>query len=82
LALGADRIGPPRGPVDPLVEVKAANERVTIGISTIDHETASLTGGDWEANHCQSAKEQKAGVKDGIISTVQDPNHADEEDVA
>jgi capsid protein len=80
--LGADWIGPPRGQINRLVEVKATKERVAIGISTIDQETAFLTGGDWEANHRQSAKEQKTQVKGGIIPSVQDPDQAEEDEVA
>lgn len=55
--LGAEWVGPPRGQIDQLKEIKAAEKRIEIGISTLAEETAILTGGDWERKHQQSLKE-------------------------
>ncbi len=57
---GACWIGPAKGMINELDEVKAARERLDAGLSTLDEETAQLTGGDWEQNHQQQVKERKA----------------------
>jgi len=46
--LSANWIGPAKGMIDELKEIKAAKERINVGISTLKEETANLTGGDWE----------------------------------
>jgi len=65
--LGAEWIGPPRGQIDQLKEVRAANTRVTMGISTLAEETAMLTGGDFERKYPQILKEYKLKQEAGII---------------
>lgn len=50
-------IGPGKGFVDPVKEVKAALERVAGGLSTMELETAELTGGDYHDNLAQLARE-------------------------
>jgi len=55
--LGCEWVGPPRGQIDQLKEIKAAEKRIQIGVSTIDEETAILTGGNWEQKHLQTKKE-------------------------
>ena len=55
--LGADWVGPPRGQIDQYKEIRAAEKRIEIGITTLAEETAALTGGDWERKHPQTAKE-------------------------
>ncbi|MCV6599587.1 MAG: hypothetical protein OIF36_03810 [Alphaproteobacteria bacterium] len=44
-------MGPPRGQIDQLKEIKAAKQRVDLGITTLAEEIAQITGGDWENNH-------------------------------
>lgn len=63
--LGHDWIGPAPGNIDPLKEVQAARERIEGNLSTHDKETAELTGGDWERDHRQLAKEVKLIEADG-----------------
>ena len=60
-----DWIGPAPGNIDPLKEVQAARERIEGNLSTHDKETAELTGGDWERDHRQLAKEIKQIEADG-----------------
>lgn len=50
-------IGPAPGQIDELKEAKAAGERIKIGVSNEELETAQLTGQDWEAVHEQRARE-------------------------
>lgn len=65
--LGSQWVGPPRGQINQQVEVKAARERVDMGITTLAHETAEMTGEDWERNHAQAVKEHRARVEGGLI---------------
>ncbi len=65
--LGCEFIGPTKGQIDELKEVRAADERVSAGFSTIATETAQLTGGDWDKNHKQQTKERKKRLEDGLI---------------
>ena len=65
--LGAEWIGPPRGQIDQLKEVRASETRVKMGISTLAEETAMLTGGDWERKYPQIIKEYKLKQEAGII---------------
>ena len=55
--LSSEWVGPPRGQIDQLKEIKAAEKRLEIGISSLAEETAQLTGGDWERKHFQIVKE-------------------------
>ncbi len=64
--LGAEWIGPSRGQVDELKEIKAAKERLSLGISTLAEETSQLTGGDWERKHPQRVKEVARRRADGL----------------
>jgi lambda family phage portal protein len=72
--LGCDFIGPTKGQIDELKEVRAAGDRVMAGFSTIAKETAELTGGDWERNHKQQAKERKKRLEDGLIIEIEVAN--------
>lgn len=65
--LGAEWIGPPRGQIDQFKEVRAAETRVNIGISTLAEETAMLTGGDWERKYPQILKEYKLKKEAGLL---------------
>lgn len=59
-------IGPAPGHLDPRAEVEAATDRVIQGFSTLEEETFGLTGGDWEENHEQAARERRARERDGL----------------
>ena len=63
---GAMWVGPAQGQIDPRSEIEAAKGRVELGISTLEQETAAITGGDWEQNHVQQVKEQRARTRDGL----------------
>lgn len=66
--LGAEWIGPARGQIDELKEVKAARERVAGGFSTEVRETAMMTGSDWERDHKQRVRERQAKEADGLMA--------------
>jgi lambda family phage portal protein len=51
--------GPSPGQIDPLKEVKAAEKRIEIGVSTGEREAAELTGTDWNVNYRQLVKESR-----------------------
>lgn len=57
--LGCEWTGDSMGQIQPVQEVEAAEMKVKAGFSTKAKETASLTGGDWERDEKQRAKEQK-----------------------
>jgi lambda family phage portal protein len=57
--LGCEWTGDSMGQIQPVQEVEAAAMKVKEGFSTKAKETASLTGGDWERDEKQRAKEQK-----------------------
>jgi len=70
--LGSDWIGKAKGAIDEQKEVGAAQMRVDMGVSTLDEETISLTGGDWEKKHPQRAKEHKMRKEAGLITEVKE----------
>ncbi len=65
--LGVEWIGAPRGQIDQLKEIRAADYRVKMGVSTLEEETAAITGGNWEVKHVQRAREIQMRTKDGIV---------------
>ncbi len=67
--LGAKWIGPAPGQIDPEREINAADKRVVMGISTLEEETAALTGGDWDQKHRQRAKERQMRYEAGLESS-------------
>jgi len=69
--LGCEFVGPSKGQLNELMEVKAAQARVDGGFSTLADETAELTGKDWERNHKQQVKENKRRIEDGLV--IPDP---------
>ena len=69
--LGADWVGPAKGQIDELKEVKAAKMRKDEGFTTISQETKAMTGGDWEKNHPQSVKEHTARKEAGLIAQAE-----------
>jgi len=64
--LGAEWVGPSFGHIDPVKEARAGELRVANGFSTISAESAAM-GRDWERDHVQRAKEQRARLEDGLI---------------
>lgn len=71
--LGSDWVGPIKGQIDELKEIKAAKERADMGVSTLSEITAEMTGGDWEKKHPQSVKEYNARKKAGLIVEKEKP---------
>lgn len=61
-------IGDSPGYVDPQKDVEAARERVDARFSTLDEETALLTGGDFEANLRQMSKERRMLSAAGLLT--------------
>ena len=55
---GSIWIGDAPGQIDPVKEVRAAEKRLSLGISTLDEETVLLTGGDFEKNFPRIRKER------------------------
>lgn len=79
--LGCIWAGDAMGHIDEKKAVDAAQARVDGGFSTLAEETIQLTGGDWERNHRQQAKERKARQRDGLLMAVQPAPAAAPEDV-
>jgi lambda family phage portal protein len=65
--------GPAPGQVDPLKEVQAAGERIKLGLSTRERETIEITGGDFDRNIKQLAREITQMQQAGIIETGGEP---------
>ena len=63
---GAMWIGPAKGMIQEQAEVGAANDRVTMGISTLEYEAAQIMGLDWEGIHPQQVKERRMRRRDGL----------------
>lgn len=70
-------IGPAPGQIDPLKEIKAAEMRVNMGVSTLTQEAAEITGDDWENLHAQRVKEARLREKDGLQAPLDDDEEAD-----
>lgn len=70
--LGAEWIGPPRSQIDQLKEIRAADYRVRLGVSTLEKETAQITGGSWETKHIQRTREHSLRTKAGLIQQTKD----------
>ena len=63
---GAMWIGPAKGMIQEQAEVGAANDRVVMGISTLEYEAAQIMGLDWEGIHPQQVKERRMRRRDGL----------------
>lgn len=61
--------GPAQGMIDPVKEVDAAEKRIQIGISTRQRETIEMTGGDFDSNVAQLARENQLMKDAGILSS-------------
>jgi len=66
--LGCRWIGDAPGQIDPVKEISAAGMRMEEGISTLEEETITMTGGDWEENTDQQALELKRRKTAGLIT--------------
>lgn len=66
----AEWIGPAKGMINEKDEVQAAVSRLENHMSTLDAETAALTGGDWEANVRQREKEQRTLKAAGLATQM------------
>ena len=64
---GAQWNGPAQGMIDPVKEVNAAEKRINIGLSTRQKETIEMTGGDFDSNAAQLAREKQLMEAAGII---------------
>ncbi len=69
--LGSVWIGPSKGQINELQEVRAAGERLKLKLTTLADETTELTGGDWEINHVQQVKERNKQLTDGLIDQAE-----------
>lgn len=79
--LGTEWIGPPRGQIDQLKEIKAADYRVQLGVSTLAEETAQITGGNWENKHPQRAKEHRLRKAAGLLDNTSGDSDTNEKDI-
>lgn len=59
--------GPAPGQIDPYKEVQAAEKRIEIGLSTRERETIEITGGDYDRNIKQLARENQQLREAGLI---------------
>jgi lambda family phage portal protein len=66
-----DWVGPARGMIDENKEMDASKKKIGLGLSTIQRESAELTGTNWLENHAQHKKEVAKRKEDGI---TEDPN--------
>jgi len=77
-------IGDAPGQLDPSKEVSAAQQRIDLGVSTLDEETVLLTGGDFERNYPRILKErrlmQAAGMWTPVTSGAAKPGNASQPD--
>lgn len=64
---GAEWVGPTKGMINEKDEVEAAILRMGARLTTLDRETAELTGGDWESNVRQQQKEQRVLAQAGLL---------------
>lgn len=76
--LGSEWVGPSFGNIDPLKEVKAAQLRIDVGLSTIASESAAM-GSDFDVNHVQRAKEVKMRREAGLEGELQQPDPMSED---
>lgn len=58
--------GPTMGSIDPVDDIEAAERRMAANVSTLESETAMLTGGDWAQNLKQRAREMRVIREAGL----------------
>lgn len=74
--LRARWVGPGMGHIDPNREAQGAAKLIEIGVSTIEEQTAQITGGDYEENHEQRAKEMRLRRAAGLETATPAPGAA------
>ena len=60
--------GPAQGSLEPVKEATAAEKRIALGISTRQKETIEMTGGDFDSNVVQLAREEQMMREAGLLS--------------
>lgn len=82
--LGSKWVGPAPGQIDPLREANAVEKRLALGTSTGEDETDATSGGNYEKNQIQLAKEmrlrQKLGLEPISNSSSEVPEDMDDTD--
>ena len=78
---GARWIGPVQGSIDPLKEAKAAVLQIQNALKTHEQVTMEMSGGDWEENVEQLARENEllTAAGGGSIQMTVDPNEKEED---
>lgn len=71
---GAEWTGPAKGMINEKDEVEAATMRISARLSTLDRETAELTGGDFESNIRQQKKERRMLQAAGLLPAKTSPS--------
>jgi capsid protein len=56
------------GAIDPEKEARGAEQRMKIGLTSLDEEIAAYDGGDWAAKHRAQVRIHKARSKEGLFS--------------
>lgn len=69
---GSSWIGDAPIQIDPEKEINAAKQRIAVGLSTVDEETAFITGGDFETNYPRIRKEVQMYRDIGIKHPAED----------
>lgn len=64
--LDCEWAGPTMPQIDPAKEVTAARDRVALTVTTLEEETAALTGGSWERKFRQTRKERRMLAEAGL----------------
>jgi lambda family phage portal protein len=63
-------VGDGPGSIDPSKEVGAAQERVDMGMTTLEEECMAYDGGDWETKHAQRIRENDARRGAGLLPSA------------
>lgn len=64
--LDCEWAGPSMPQLDPAKEIAAARDRVALTITTLEEETAGMTGGSWERKFRQTKKERRMLAEAGL----------------
>jgi len=64
--IGASWDGPPKGSIDELKEINAAEKRINVGVSTIQKEAQEISGLHWKDVHKQRSVEMKLRKESGL----------------
>lgn len=64
--LDCEWAGPAMPQLDPLKEITAARDRVALTVTTLEEETAGMTGGSWERKFRQTKKERRMLAAAGL----------------